>query len=180
MIVAKLLMYGFVLWLAIWGYRQYHRVSDKAQVGQRAPDFKLMDAQGQPHQLADWHGQWLVLYFYPKDDTPGCTREACHFRDDMHGFKALGAQVVGVSVDTVSSHADFAKKHSLPFPLLADSTGQVAEAYGVLFDLLVFKAAKRMTFLIDPQGNIAQRYSNVDPDTHSEQLLADLKRLSAF
>lgn len=176
----KLLMYGLILWLAIWGYRQYQRPSDKVQVGQKAPDFKLPDHQGQLRSLADWHGQWLILYFYPKDDTPGCTREACHFRDDLQQFKALGAAVVGISVDTVSSHADFVKKHSLPFPLLADSNGKVADAYGALLDLVLLQAAKRMTFLIDPQGNVAQMYSGVDPDRHSQQLIDDLKTLSAF
>jgi thioredoxin-dependent peroxiredoxin len=178
--LAKLIMYGLLLWFAIWGYRQYHSPSSKVRVGQRAPDFALPDANGHMHRLADWQGKWLILYFYPKDDTPGCTREACHFRDDSAQFKALGASVVGVSVDSVSSHADFASKHQLPFPLLADSAGTVAAAYGALFNLFVFQAAKRMTFLIDPQGNVAQMYSSVDPDIHSQQLLADLKRLSAF
>lgn len=178
--LVKLLMYGILLWLALWGYRQYQQPAFRLQIGSPAPDFKLPDAQGQVRQLADWHGQWLVLYFYPKDDTPGCTREACYFRDDIQKLAVLGAQVVGVSVDTVSSHAEFAKKHHLPFPLLADTTGQVAAAYGALFDLVVFKAARRMTFIIDPQGKIAQVYSQVDPEGHSQMIADDLKRLSAF
>lgn len=178
--VAKLLMYGLVLWLAIWGYRQYQSPSGKVQVGQKAPDFKLPDGEGKLRSLSDWQGQWLILYFYPKDDTPGCTREACQFRDDLQQFKAMGAAIVGVSVDSVSSHADFASKHRLLFPLLADTNGQVAAKYGALFDLLVFQAAKRMTFLIDPQGNVAQMYHGVNPDGHSAQVIADLKKLSAF
>lgn len=175
----KLLMYGALLWLAVWGYRQYHQPTHRLQIGAPAPDFTLPDSDGTVRHLQEWRGQWLVLYFYPKDDTPGCTREACHFRDDIQQFKALGAQVVGISVDTVASHADFSRKHGLPFPLLADTNGKVADAYGALFDLLVFQAARRMTYLIDPQGRIAESYASVDPDRHSQALLDDLKRLSA-
>jgi thioredoxin-dependent peroxiredoxin len=178
--LVKLIMYGLLLWLAFWGYRQYQQPSTRVQVGMKAPDFKLQDAQGETRQLKDWQGKWLVLYFYPKDDTPGCTKEACHFRDDIQQIHALGAEVIGISVDTVASHANFAHKHRLPFPLLADANGQVAEAYGALFNLFVFQAAKRMTFIIDPQGTVAQTYSNVNPDGHSQAIISDLKRLSAF
>lgn len=176
----KLMIYGLLLWLAIWGYRQYQQPSTRLNVGMKAPDFKLPDAQGNLRSLADWRGTWLIVYFYPKDDTPGCTREACQFRDDIRQIHALGAEVVGISVDTVASHADFAHKHRLQFPLLADTNGQVAEAYGALFDLIVFRAAKRMTFIIDPQGMIAQIYTHVNPDGHSESIITDLKKLSAF
>ncbi|HEY0905884.1 MAG TPA: peroxiredoxin [Methylophilus sp.] len=175
----KLLTYGLLLWLAVWGYRQYQQPSQRLSVGALAPDFTLPDQAGQSRSLKDWQGQWLILYFYPKDDTPGCTREACHFRDDIQQFRTLGAQVVGISVDTVASHGDFARKHGLQFPLLADTNGKVADRYGALFDLVVFQAARRMTYLIDPQGRIAQSYVGVDPDRHSQALLADLKRLSA-
>lgn len=176
----KLIMYGLLLWLAIWGYRQYQQPSTRVSVGMKAPDFKLPDAEGQIRRLSDWSGKWLVLYFYPKDDTPGCTKQACQFRDDIGQIHALGAEVVGISVDTVSSHAEFAQKHRLAFPLLADSQGAVAEAYGVLFDLGVLQAAKRATFIIDPQGVVAQTYSHVNPDGHSQLLIQDLKKLSAF
>lgn len=176
----KLIMYGLVLWLAIWGYRQYQQPSNRVSVGMKAPDFKLPDAQGSTRRLADWQGKWLILYFYPRDDTPGCTREACHFRDDIQQIHALGAEVVGVSVDSVASHADFAQKQRLSFPLLADTNGQVADAYGALLNLGILQAAKRMTFIIDPQGMIAQTYSNVNPDGHSQAIIDDLKRLSAF
>lgn len=178
--LVKLIMYGLILWLAIWGYRQYHQPSARLSVGMKAPDFKLPDAQGGTRRLADWQGKWVVLYFYPKDDTPGCTKEACQFRDDIQQIHALGAEVVGVSVDTVASHAGFAGKHRLTFPLLADSNGNVADAYGALFNLVVTKIAKRTTFVIDPQGTIAEIYSNVNPDGHSQAIINDLKRLSAF
>lgn len=176
----KLIMYGLLLWLAVWGYRQYQQPSARVSVGMKAPDFTLPDAQGEKRRLADWHGKWVVLYFYPKDDTPGCIKEACHFRDDIQQIHALGAEVIGVSVDTVASHAGFVHKHRLPFPLLADTNGQVADAYGALLNLVVFQVAKRTTFVIDPQGTIAEIYSNVNPDGHSEAIINDLKRLSAF
>lgn len=175
----KLIFYAAVLWLAVWGYRQYHQPVQRLKVGSQAPDFELMDTQGQARALKAWQGQWVVLYFYPKDDTPGCTQEACQFRDDISQFKALGAQVVGISVDTVASHAAFANKHGLQFPLLADTQGRVADAYGVLLDLVVFKVARRITYLIDPQGRIAQSYTQVDPHQHSAEILQDLKQLSA-
>jgi peroxiredoxin Q/BCP len=178
--LVKLIMYGLILWLAVWGYRQYQQPSARLSVGMKAPDFKLPDAQGETRRLADWQGKWVVLYFYPKDDTPGCTKEACHFRDDIQAIHALGAEVIGISVDTVASHAGFAHKHRLPFPLLADTNGQVADAYGTLFNLVVFQIAKRTTFVIDPQGTIAEIYSNVNPDGHSQAIIDDLKRLSAF
>ncbi|HSH86258.1 MAG TPA: peroxiredoxin [Methylophilus sp.] len=178
--LVKLIMYGLILWLAVWGYRQYNQPSARLSVGMKAPDFKLPDAQGGTRRLADWQGKWVVLYFYPKDDTPGCTKEACQFRDDIQQIHALGAEVVGISVDNAASHAEFAHKHRLPFPLLADTNGQVADAYGTLFNLVVIKVAKRTTFVIDPQGTIAEIYSNVNPDGHSHAIINDLKRLSAF
>lgn len=178
--LVKVIMIGVVFWIVLWCVRQYQQPAFRLQIGTQAPDFKLPDAQGKIRNLSEWQGQWLVLYFYPKDDTPGCTREACYFRDDSQALTALGAQVVGVSVDTVASHADFVKKHRLPFPLLADTTGKVAAAYGALFDLVVFRVARRMTFIIDPQGKVAQVYSQVDPDGHSQMIVADLKKLSAF
>lgn len=147
------------------------------KVGDLAPDFTLSDQNGDAHQLSNYRKQWVVLYFYPKDDTPGCTTEACNFRDDIRQLRALGAQVLGVSVDSVASHADFAAKHGLPFPLLADETAEVAEKYDSLLNLLVTKIAKRRTFLIDPAGIIAKIYQDVDPDGHSDEVISDLKKL---
>lgn len=148
-------------------------------VGALAPEFSLPDQRGQLRQLSDWRGQWLVLYFYPKDDTPGCTTEACNFRDDWQQLGILGAQVVGISVDTSASHKAFAEKYHLPFPLLADVKAEVAQRYGAVSDWRVFKFAKRYTFLIDPQGRIAHAYLSVNAAGHSAEVLADLKRLQS-
>jgi peroxiredoxin Q/BCP len=146
-------------------------------VGSAAPDFALPDQHGKLRQLSEWRGKWLVLYFYPKDDTPGCTTEACTFRDDWQQLTALGAEVVGISVDTSASHKDFAEKYHLPFPLLADAKGEVAQRYGAMADWVVMKLAKRYTFLIDPQGRIAKAYLSVNTSRHSAEILADLKQL---
>jgi len=148
-------------------------------VGAPAPEFALADQAGRTVRLADFRGKWVVLYFYPKDDTPGCTEEACTFRDDQAALTLLGAQVVGVSLDDTASHAAFAKKYSLPFPLLADTDAKVAASYGAVTNLVVAKYAKRYTFLIDPQGRIARTYLNVDTARHSAEIIADLKRLSS-
>lgn len=145
--------------------------------GALAPEFSLPDQDGRTRRLAEWRGQWLVLYFYPKDDTPGCTTEACHFRDDWVQLSALGAQVVGISVDTSASHKAFAEKYHLPFPLLADVQGGVAQRYGAISDWVIMKLARRYTFLIDPQGRIAKVYLSVSASRHSAEILADLKQL---
>ena len=142
-----------------------------ATVGAPAPDFRLQDQDGNWIRLADHKGKWVVLYFYPMDDTPGCTTEACEFRDNIFAFRRLGVTVLGVSVQDVASKKAFATKHGLPFPLLADTDKSVAKAYGVLG---VMGVARRETFVIDPQGRIARHYPSVDPKTHSTQLLADL------
>jgi thioredoxin-dependent peroxiredoxin len=155
---------------------QVARAGEVPKVGEIAPEFKLPDQHGKTHTLHDFSGKWLVLYFYPKDDTPGCTQEACAFRDDLHEIDDLGAQVVGISVDDGSSHAEFAKKYHLPFPLLADKTTEVAVRYGVLMNLGFIKVAKRYTFLIDPQGKIAKVYDKVETSRHSKEIIDDLKQ----
>ena len=146
-------------------------------VGDAAPDFTLPDQQGNPHSLADYRGDWVVLYFYPKDDTPGCTTEACSFRDNINRLIAQDAAVLGVSMDDVASHAAFAAKYELPFPLLADPEGEVVERYGALSDFLVVKFAKRQTFIIDPEGRIATIYRKVNPGEHVGDVLEDLRAL---
>jgi thioredoxin-dependent peroxiredoxin len=153
------------------------RAGDTPKVGEAAPDFKLADQNGKLHALHDFSGKWLVLYFYPKDDTPGCTQEACSFRDDLHQIDDLGAQVVGVSVDDSDSHAEFAKKYHLPFPLLADKTTATAARYGALMNLGFIKVARRYTFLIDPKGRIAKVYDKVETSRHSKEIIDDLKQL---
>jgi len=153
------------------------RAADAPAAGQPAPDFVLPDQSGKLVNLADFRGKWLVLYFYPKDDTPGCTEQACKFRDDLHKLTVLGAHVVGVSVDDTTSHAEFAKKYSLPFPLLADSKTTVAASYGSLTNLGIVKFAKRNTFLIDPQGKIAKVYLSASTSRNSIEVIEDLKKL---
>lgn len=147
------------------------------QIGSFAPAFALADQAGKQRQLHDWRGKWLVLYFYPKDETSGCTAEAIAFRDALPQLQALNAQVAGVSLDDVESHRGFAQNHQLNFTLLADTDGRVARSYGTLFNLGVLKFAKRVSFIIDPDGRIAKVYSDVDPARHAGEVLADLKAL---
>jgi len=149
------------------------------EVGTDAPSFKLQDQNGDWHASEDYRGQWLAVYFYPKDDTPGCTREACNFRDNIYAFKAIGAAVVGVSVDDVESHKEFSDKYKLPFTLLADEDHAMATAYGVLKDYKLVKIASRQSFLVDPDGKITKHYAKVDPDTHTEEVLADIEAFMA-
>ena len=148
-------------------------------VGNPAPEFELPDQVGQLHSLEDYRDQWVVLYFYPKDETPGCTTEACEFRDNIFAFRDLNAQILGVSLDDVESHRKFAENYDLPFPLLADTEGAAADLYGVKTKMMGWTVAKRQTFLIDPDGNIAKHYEKVDPDEHSAEVLADLEALGA-
>ena len=150
-----------------------------AVVGSAAPGFRLQDQNGEWHELSDYRGQWLAVYFYPKDDTPGCTTEACNFRDNIYAFKAIGARVVGISVDDVESHQAFSQKYELPFVILADEAGGTAEAYGVLRDWKLTKFAARESFLVNPEGLIVKHYDDVDPDTHTQEVLADLEALMA-
>jgi len=153
--------------------------SEQFALGEPAPEFELSDQNGQLHSLEDYRDQWVVLYFYPKDETPGCTTEACEFRDNIFAFKKINAQILGVSLDDVESHQKFAENHDLPFPLLADSEGKTADAYGVKTKMFGMTVAKRQTFLIGPDGTIAKHYEKVKPDEHSTQVLADLKELGA-
>lgn len=174
-----LILLGLLAALVLLLASQMVRAGEVPKAGQSAPDFNLPDQNGQAHTLQEYAGKWLVLYFYPKDDTPGCTQEACAFRDDLHQLTALGAQVVGVSVDDSSSHAEFAKKYHLPFPLLADKRSEVAARYGVLMNLGFIKMARRYTFLIDPQGRISKVYDKVETSRHSKEIIDDLNKLVA-
>lgn len=160
--------------LVLWFFFS-RRVS--LEPGQLAPDFKLTDQNGNVRSLADFEGKWLALYFYPKDDTPGCTRQACAFRDDLGKLKALGAEVVGVSVDTIDSHVDFAHKFGLQFPLLADTKAEMAMHYRSLLNLGIIKFAKRNTFLIDPFGRIVRVYLSANASRNSSEIVSDLMRL---
>jgi peroxiredoxin Q/BCP len=147
-------------------------------LGAMAPEFKLQDQNGKWHELKDYRGKWVALYFYPKDNTPGCTTQACEFRDNIFAFRDAGAVILGVSVDDVASHKKFADDHGLPFTLLADSTKTTAKRYGVLKKFVgILEMAKRDTFLIDPQGRLVKHYADVDPKGHSQLVLKDIKEL---
>lgn len=150
----------------------------------KAADFKLPDQNGKVHSLKDYKGKWLVLYFYPKDDTTGCTAEACSFRDERQSIANLDSvEIVGVSKDSVASHKKFADKYSLDFTLLSDPEHKVIEAYDSWgpkkFMGREFLGTHRNTFIIDPDGNIAKRYDGVDPKTHAQYIIKDLKALQA-
>lgn len=155
------------------------QAGDPPEVGGTAPGFNLQDQNGDWHKLEDYRGTWLAVYFYPKDDTPGCTTEACNFRDNIYAFKAIGAAVVGISVDDVDSHREFSEKYKLPFTILADEGGETAQAYGVLRDWKLIQIASRQSFLIDPEGVIVKHYEEVDPETHTQEVLTDLETLMA-
>ena len=146
-------------------------------VGSDAPQFTLPSQDGTPVSLSDFRGQWVVLYFYPKDQTPGCSREAHNFQLDQPKYAEHHAVVLGVSVDSVDSHKKFCAKEGLNFKLLADTGHTVTKAYGSLTNLGVAKFASRHTFLIDPNGKIAKVYTSVDPGHHSAELLDQLNQL---
>jgi len=146
--------------------------------GDPAPDFSLPDAEGNLVRLTDLRGQWVVLYFYPRDSTPGCTKEACGFRDRYPDFQERGIAVMGISPDPAAAHRKFIEKYHLPFPLLCDVDAQVATAYGSygLKKLMgkEFNGVYRHTFVIGPDGKIAKIYRKVKPDSHADQVLDDL------
>jgi len=150
-------------------------------MSKHAPDFNLPDQKGKIHSLSDYKGGWLVVYFYPKDNTPGCTKEACSFRDNSQEFSKMGVNIIGISKDDVSSHKKFAEKYHLNFPLLSDPEHKVIEAYGAWgkkkFMGREFFGTIRSTFLISPEGEIIKEYKSVNPLTHTSQILGDLKRL---
>jgi thioredoxin-dependent peroxiredoxin len=146
--------------------------------GTPAPDFELQDDTGTPRNLSDYRGRNVVLYFYPKDDTPGCTTEACNFRDDYSAYDRAGVAILGVSPDDVKSHAKFKKKFQLQFPLLADEGHKVCDLYGVWgpkkFMGKSYEGVLRTTFLIDENGSIIKVFENVRPAEHSAELLSAL------
>ena len=148
-------------------------------IKQVAPDFCLLDQHAKEQCLSAYKGQWVVLYFYPKDDTPGCTKEACSFRDHLNTLLTKDAVILGVSVDDAQSHSEFSKKYKLNFPLLADTQAEVSKSYGALWKIGPLKYAKRHSFIINPQGNIAKIYRDVDPGDHVKEVINDLDKLKA-
>ena len=164
-----------IILLGMFSFSSHAEISQ----GNTAPVFELVDQNNKTQRLSDYAGKWLVLYFYPKDDTPGCTTEACSFRDDIYKIRELDAEVIGVSTDDVESHAEFAEKYSLPFPLLVDKNAEVAHQYGAAFKIGPLSIAKRHSFIISPEGQIAKIYRKVNPKKHSDEIIADLKSLQS-
>lgn len=145
---------------------------------QQAPDFTLQDQTGRPHSLSDYLGKWVVLYFYPKDDTPGCTTEACSFRDARDDLADLHAEIIGISKDSLASHEDFVAKHKLNFALLSDPDLKVINMYGAWGSRFLFgQGVLRKTVIIDPSGNIVKTFDRATPLGHGQQVVAALKAL---
>jgi thioredoxin-dependent peroxiredoxin len=151
--------------------------SEAPAVGSDAPEFSLLTNEGKKAALKDFRGKWVVLYFYPKDFTSGCTIQARNFQRDLTKFEALNAVVLGVSVDTAESHKDFCAKEGLAFKLLSDTEGKVSDAYGSVMEYQGMKLSARNTFIIDPKGKIAQVFMKVKPAANSEEMLAALADL---
>jgi thioredoxin-dependent peroxiredoxin len=150
----------------------------------KAPDFNLPDQDSEPKSLKNYAGRWLVLYFYPKDDTPGCTTEACNFRDEREAIGSLGnAEVVGISKDSPKSHKRFVEKYNLNFTLLSDEDASTAKAYGVWgpkkFMGREYIGMARSTFIINPDGYIVKEYPKVDPKKHAAEIINDLQELQS-
>ena len=148
----------------------------------KAPDFKLSDQNGQAHNLKDYAGKWLVLYFYPRDNTPGCTKEACSFRDEREVIAQLGnAEIIGISKDLVASHKKFVDKYHLNFTVLSDESSKTIKDYGSLKEKTLFGrkviGTARNTFIINPKGYIAKEYFGVNPVGHAKQIIDDLRSL---
>jgi len=171
-LLSLLMLVGAAFLLFRWAGR-----GDVPKSGSPAPNFELSDASGKVVRLSDYGGRWLVLYFYPKDETPGCTLEACNLRDGFAEFKRRDVALVGISLDNAASHASFIEHHGLPFSLLSDLDGKVARAYGALWDFGPVRFAKRHTYLIDPQGRMMRVFLSVSPATHSAELIKEIDRI---
>ncbi len=156
---------------------RWRRVAPVPAIGSIAPEFSLTNQEGTAVSIKDYRGRWVVLYFYPKDFTSGCTREAHNFQRDQSQYSQRNAVVLGVSLDSADSHKRFCAKEGLNFKLLADTDHQVSRAYGSLLNLGVLKVASRHTFIIDPEGRIARSFTDVDPNRHSEEVLSSLEEL---
>ena len=148
--------------------------------GNKAPEFSLPDQDGEVRTLSDYQGKWVVLYFYPRDNTSGCRTEAGEFRDNIATLEAMNAVVIGISVDGLESKKSFHSAMSLNFNLLADVSKETSKAYNVLNDLVVLSYSKRQTFLIDPVGVIAHHFEDVDPETHATEVIAKMKEIKAI
>jgi peroxiredoxin Q/BCP len=151
------------------------------KIGLKAPDFKLKDQENNIHSLSNYKGNWVVLYFYPKDNTPGCTKEACSFRDNLEDLKKEGVVVLGVSADSVNSHQKFAEKYKLNFPILSDENKEIIKKYKAWgkkkFMGKTYEGILRITYLINKQGKIFKAYPNVSPENHALEILKDIKNI---
>jgi thioredoxin-dependent peroxiredoxin len=176
MLVAIVLVLAGLI-LAAGAYRMVHASDSAPAVGTVAPNFTLNSQEGKPVTLNEYRGKWVVLYFYPKDFTSGCTTEAHNFQRDLAQYEAKNAVILGVSVDTTDSHQKFCTKEGLNFKLLADTDHKVSDEYGSIMNLGVTKLSARHTFLLNPQGVIVKEYMDVKPATHSEEVLAALTEL---
>src|SRR5580693_2119760 len=148
--------------------------SSDLQVGQKAPDFTVLNDKDEKVKLSDFKGQKVVLYFYPKDSTPGCTKEACSFRDGYSDLQRWGIVLLGCSIDSADNHRAFASKYNLPFPLLLDPGNKIAKAYGADNGIPILGLDRRVTYVIGEDGNILKVYPNVDPSAHARQIIHDL------
>jgi peroxiredoxin Q/BCP len=173
LVLLALVLVGLYLWAV-----NARIARQRPAAGSAAPGFSLPDQNGHLRTLDEFRGRWLVLYFYPRDDTPGCTEQAMRFRNTMRDFEKLGATVCGVSVDDTASHAAFARKYNLPFALLADRTGEVATRYGSLRKLGPVRFARRNTFLIDPNGTISTVYVGVNAAKNAQDVSERLRQLA--
>jgi len=149
--------------------------SEDKLLGKAAPEFKLKNSYGELVSLKEFKGEWLLVFFYPKDDTPGCTKEACSLRDNYTEIKKLNANVIGISIDSSDSHKEFKEKYNLPFMLLSDPDGETAKEYGALNNFFIFRLAKRQSFIIDPKGVVRRVYRNVSPSNHAQEIKNDLE-----
>jgi peroxiredoxin Q/BCP len=151
----------------------------RLSTGDAAPDFALPDHKNHIHHLGDYRGDWLVLFFYPRDATPGCTKEACGFQNNYDYFRMTSIHLLGISMDSPESHKRFRDKHQLGFPLLSDRDGSVARAYGSLLGFGPFKLTRRHTFIIDPDGNLSRIYRVVNPAEHAYEITQTLHELTS-
>jgi thioredoxin-dependent peroxiredoxin len=167
----------FAMLVVVSGYSVTAAEQATPSAGTTAPDFSLTTNEGKPASLKDFHGKWIVLYFYPKDFTSGCTMEAHNFQRDLAKFEQANAVILGVSVDSAESHKDFCAKEGLNFKLLSDTDAAVSTKYGSVKEYNGAKLSARNTFIIDPEGKIVKVFTGVHPDVHSEEVLAELAKL---
>lgn len=168
-----------VLGLGVLVWAAFNNHDDPPAVGDTAPTFSLVSNEGTEVNLTDYQGEWVVLYFYPKDFTRGCTIQARNFQRDMDQYIERGATILGVSVDDAETHASFCEEESLTFKLLADTEAAVSEAYGSVRGVSEVKMSARNTFIINPEGKVAEVFLGVNPTPHSEEVLAALDRLQS-